>query len=287
MHFRSPGILLFVFVLTAVALAQPVGAQTTERDTAFHPYHINYWVTGGILAGGLAAEKIGIAWITGKTILSNAELQAVTKDNINGIDHWALQQDLSTMKYYVDLSDKVLTGIILLPALTMLDGKIRRDWLDILLLYAETILLTNNMYLYAPFGPTFQNKYRPVVYYDELGDEEIRTRGSNRSSMYSGHVASGASASFITAKIFCDYHPELGNNKYFVYAAASIPPLILSYMRLRALSHFPSDIAVGFGVGMLCGILIPEFHRVSGERTSVGVYSSFEGTGLRVQWRPY
>jgi membrane-associated phospholipid phosphatase len=275
-----------IFSLAVIGPVNPVYSQSPVRDTTFHPYHVNYWVTGGILIAGFAAEKNGVHWISEKTNLTNAEFQTLDRIDFAAIDRWALELDLSSMSYYVQLSDNVLMGIVILPALTMLDHNIRQDWLDVLLMYSETILITNNLYLYSPFGPTFVNRFRPVVYYDALGDSEVRTRGSNRNSFYSGHVASAASASFFTAKVFCDYHPELGWKKYLVYGAAAIPPLILSYIRLRALSHFPSDLLVGFGVGALCGILIPEIHRIGIENTSLGLYSSSEGTGIRLKWQP-
>ena len=264
---------------------KPIYPQSIETDSSFHPYHVNYWVTGGIIIGGLTLEKIGVPWISDKSPITNAELLALDRNNFTAIDRWALEQDPSNMNHYVNLSDNVLTGIVLLPALTMLDNKIRQDWLNVLLMYCETIIITNNTYLYSPLGPTFQNRLRPVVYYDELGDSEVRTRGANRNSFYSGHVASATAASFFTAKVFCDYHPELGWEKYLVYGAAAVPPIILSYIRIRALAHFPSDLLVGFGVGALFGILIPEFHSIKTENISLGLYSSFEGTGISLKWQ--
>ena len=276
---------IIIFLFIAICLMKPIYPQSPERDTTLHPYHVNYWVTGGVLIVGLVAEKIGVPWISSKSPVTSAELQALDRNNFTAMDRWALNLDPSNMDYYVNLSDNVLTGIVLLPALTMLDGNIRQDWLNVLLMYCETIIITNNAYLYTPLGPTFQNRLRPVVYYDELLESEVRTRGANRNSFYSGHVASATAASFFTAKVFCDYHPELGWEKYLVYGAATIPPLILSYFRIRALAHFPSDLLVGFGVGALFGILIPEIHRIKNENISLGLYSSFEGTGISLRWQ--
>ena len=278
-------IMLFVLSFLISSLMNPIYSQSSEKDSTFHPYHVNYWITGGIIVAGVAAEKIGIPWID-KSSITIAELHSLNRDDINVIDRWALKFDPSKMEDYVTLSDHVLAGIALLPVLTMIDSNIRKDWLDILMMYLETVTISNNLYLYTPFGPTFQNRLRPVVYYDQLGESEIRTRGANRNSFYSGHVASAATASFFTAKVFCDYHPELGWKKYLVYGAASIPPLIMSYLRLRSLAHFPSDILVGLGVGALCGIMIPEFHRVQSEKIALGIYSSAEGVGLSLNWKP-
>ena len=60
----------------------------------------------------------------------------------------------------------------------------------------------------------------------------------------------------------------------------------MSYFRLRALAHFPTDLMVGFGVGALCGILVPEFHRFQDNNISLGLFSSSEATGLAIKWQP-
>ena len=177
-------------------------------------------------------------------------------------------------------------GAIVFPLLTLLDHNIRQDWLDVALMYAETQIIVNSIYIYSPLGPAFQNRLRPVVYYDALANSNVRTQGTTRNSFYSGHTASAASASFFAAKIFCDYHPDLGWKKYLIYSAAAIPPLIAGYLRIRALTHFPSDVLVGFGIGALCGILVPEIHRIKIENVSLGLYPSVEGIGLCMKWQP-
>jgi len=96
-----------------------------------------------------------------------------------------------------------------------------------------------------------------------------RTIGTDRSSLYSGHVAASAAASFFAAKVYCDYHPELGCNKYLIYGAAAIPPL--SWVcQIESTRTFSTDILVGLGVGASCGILIPEFHRIQDRNISLG-----------------
>ena len=275
------------FSLAVIGMVNPMYSQSSVRDTTFHPYHVNYWVTGGIIVVGIPATLIGAPLITNKSKLTIAELQTLNRNDLNPIDRWALDLDPSKMSYYANLSDITLTGFILLPALNLFDHTIRQDWLDIALMYAETQIIVNNIYLYAPFGPLFQNRYRPAVYYDELGTSGARTTSWNRSSFYSGHAASAAAASFFTVKVYCDYHPELiGWNKYLLYGAAAIPPLIEGYLRMKALDHFPSDVLVGFGVGALCGIVIPELHRIKIENVSMALYSSYEGTGISLKWQP-
>lgn len=276
---------LVILSVAVMALVNPAYSQFAESDSSFHPYHVNYWVTGGNIIGGAVLEVIGAPLATAKSQITIGELDNLDRNDFTFIDSWALKFDPSQRAHYETLSTQLEVVGALLPALTLLDKNIRRDWVDILLMYAQAQAITNNLYLFAPFGATFINRYRPDTYYDAVPVAE-RLSGHNRSSFYSGHTAAIAEASFFTAKIFCDYHPELGANKYLIYGAAAIPPLIMSYFRLRALQHFPTDLITGFGVGAVCGILIPELHRVQDKNISLGLYSSFEGTGLAVKWQP-
>lgn len=276
-----------IFSFALFSLVKPIYPQSSVSDSSFHPYHVNYWVTGGIIIGGLTLEKIGVPWISNKSSITIAELQNLNRNDISPIDRWALNLDPSQKDYYDKLSTQLASLCPFLPVLTMLDRNIRQDWLDVLLMYLQTQAITNNFYLYSPFGATFQNRLRPVVYYNALGDSsDVRRDSNNRNSLYSGHVASVAAASFFTAKIFCDYHPELGWKKYFIYGAAAIPPLLMSYFRIGALMHFPTDVLVGLGVGAFFGILIPELHRIQDKNLLLGVYSSSEATGVAIKWQP-
>jgi membrane-associated phospholipid phosphatase len=122
-----------------------------------------------------------------------------------------------------------------------------------------------------------------VVYYNEIAVED-KNIGYNRSSFYSGHVASVTYTSFFMAKVYSDYHPEIGANKYLLYAAALVPSAAMGYMRVKALDHFPSDCMVGFMLGATVGIAVPEFHKFHNKDISIGMFSSPEGTGLTLRW---
>jgi membrane-associated phospholipid phosphatase len=278
----------FIILAFSICLVEQVYPQSSASDSSFHPYHVNYWATGSIIAGGLVLEEIGVGWISHKSPISIGELQNLDRNDISPFDSWALRFDPSKRDTYNRLSSQMATVSAFLPVVAVVDHNIRKDWLDILLLYLQTQAVTNNLYLYSPFGATFQNRLRPIVYYPYSAsvDTAARTAANNRNSLYSGHVADVAEASFFTAKLFCDYHPELGCNKYLVYGAATVPPLIMAYFRLGALAHFPTDILVGFGVGALCGILVPELHRVQDKNLSFGLYSSPGATGITMKWQP-
>lgn len=259
--------------------------QSEAKDSTFHPYHINYWVTGSILTVGATTNLLGISKILNKPEVTLTEIEALNKGIINNLEQWAIEQDPVSREAFANYSDVTLISSIPLPGLLLFDKNIRRDKYDLLLMYLETMSITTNIFEWSFLGPTFQNRLRPVTYYNQLTYEEKKS-GNNRNSFYSGHVASVAASTFFMAKVYSDYNPNIGNNKYFLYAAAAIPPLVLGYFRIKALKHFPSDVMVGIAIGALCGIIIPELHRIQSEKVFLGMYSSIEGMGLSLKWKP-
>lgn len=259
--------------------------ESEPKDKSFHPYHVNYWVTVPIIGVGLTTNYLGIPLILHKDEITLTEIDNLNKNVLNGFDKWALDQDPSQRTTYENYSDITIASAVLLPALLLFDKQIRNDWGDILLMYMETMSITPNMYEWSFLGPTFQNRFRPMTYYSQLS-YEVKKDGNNRNSFYSGHVATVAASTFFMAKVYSDYNPVIGNNKYLLYGAATIPPLILGYFRIKALKHFPSDVMVGLAVGALCGILIPEFHRFEENNVQLGFFSSPETTGINIAWHP-
>ncbi len=274
-----------VLALFGICLAQQVYPQSSASDSSFHPYHVNRWVTGTILGIGLTTNYLGVARVFQKQALSPSEIQALNKGIVNSFDRWALEQDPTKVNAYSHYSDYAVVSTVVLPVFLLLDKQIRQDWYDMLLMYVETMSITPNIYEWSPLGVTFQNRVRPVAYYDQLTNDE-RTIGENRNSFYSNHVAVVSASTFFMAKVYSDYNPDIGDNKYLLYGAATIPPLILGYFRVKGLRHFPSDVIVGMGVGALCGIVIPELHRVQYKNISLGLYSSSEATGIAIKWQP-
>jgi membrane-associated phospholipid phosphatase len=273
-----------ILVFFGIWFAQPAYPQSAS-DSSFHPYRVHYWVTGPIIGVGLTTNYLGVARIFQKPELSPSEIQALNKRTINGIDSWALRQDPSKKDAFANTSDYVLASSVVLPVFLVFDKQIRKDWLDVLLMYVETMSITPNIYEWSPLGPAFQNKIRPIAYYDQLTYDQ-RKSANNRNSFYSGHTAVVAASSFFMAKVYIDYNPGIGNNKFLLYGAATIPPLIEGYFRVKAAAHFPSDVMVGIGVGALCGIVIPELHRFHDKNISLGLYSSPAATGIAITWQP-
>jgi hypothetical protein len=247
-------------------------------------YHVSYVSGSIIIAGGLASDYPAIGRIKGKEDITPAEITALNPGILNQLDQWGLHQSTSNYLLFSEISDySQIPMFTVVPALLGFNKKIRKDWLDLLFMYCEGHVITFTLYNYSWFGPTFQDRYRPITYYTNLPMSD-RTSGNNRNSAYSGHTASVAYTSFFMAKVYCDYHPDMGGDKYLIYTAALLPPLAMGYLRIRALAHFPSDVLVGLSLGAAVGVILPQVHKFKCRGITLGLLSMPGATGLDVCW---
>ncbi len=277
-------IIIFIIFFQASLLAQNRDSieDAMEDGHATHIYHVNGWVSAPIIViGGLGSVIVYYAKISNKPDITAAEIAGLNYHTF-GFDSWALNQTYPANRNAL-VTDALITQIVLAaaPLALFTDERIGHDWGKIVTMLLEANAISLSLYAMTPLGPLFQDKYRPIVYYDNPLNGS-RTTGWNRNSFYSGHTAAAAASTFFMAKVYSDYYPDA--NKFLLYAGASLPPLFLGYLRLKALEHFPSDILVGFGAGALCGVLIPEFHKIQNKDLSLGFYTSpTTGTGIAMQ----
>jgi membrane-associated phospholipid phosphatase len=151
-----------------------------------------------------------------------------------------------------------------------MDREIREDWADVLLLIIQNQAINGNLYAWS--GAAFINRTRPLPYNNEAPWDE-RTEARNRNSFFSGHTSMSASASFFAAKVYSDYHPELGNRKFLVFSLALVPAATTGFFRYKGLKHFPTDVITGLFVGASVGILVPHLHKRTGSNLTLVPYT--------------
>ena len=249
---------VFTFLLAWLVWGMgQVSGQSADDPTG---YDVNYWVTGSVIAGGGALMVIGQDKIRRKADFTEVELGILDPSAVPGIDRIALRQDISKYMDRREFSDFAITYGLFLPVFLGLDKEIRRDWLDVLMVYAEAQVAVAGFYAWAPLGPILIDRTRPIAYYTELPLEE-REWGGNRNSWYSGHTSTLATTTFFMAKAMLDYNPDLAGKEWLVYGLAALPPAYFGWKRVQALKHFPTDVIGGFVIGALGGVLIPELHK--------------------------
>jgi len=170
----------------------------------------------------------GMYLLLEKLTLNINEINSIDKYDIWAFDRRAVLQSYSHSRsdQARTISDIGLWTSYCLPGLLFIDSDFRNDWSDILLLYFEIQAINFNIYVWG--GPIFTKRIRPIVYYEKT-DWEYKSGNETTDSFFSGHVSMAAGASFFMAKVYSDYHPELGEKKYWLYTAALIPPAFVGY----------------------------------------------------------
>jgi hypothetical protein len=254
--------LLLLFSLCTCALAQKDMREPDFRDSVpqLQLYKTKPIIELPLTAVGFYFSQEKIKDFRDKAVLTGT-LPTLTNNDVPGIDRWALRQNPDRVVHNTKLSDGFLFSAQLVPFTLFAWKKYRTDWLDITTMYFEAQALQGIIYGYAPFGPSGSDRLRPRVYYDEVDDSD-RRGGNAQNSLFSGHVSTTATGWYFCAKIITDYNPDLtGGQKALIYGAATVPGVITAVLRIKALKHFPTDTAVGLGVGAFSGIMVPEFHR--------------------------
>ena len=253
---KKISILLLICLFIIESNAQ-VGIPEPEKV-----YKLNYKIEIPITGGMFALNFLGFAQLSKKPTLDSLRIITLNKDDIWAFDHIVFNQSQPAPSNIYTISDIGLYTSYLLPALLFFDDEIRESWLDITLLYFETQAINLNIYVWG--GPAFTERIRPIIYNE--GSWDYKLGNGTTDSFFSGHVSMAAGASFFMAKVYNDYHPELGNKKWLLYTGALIPPAIVGYCRYRGFMHFPTDILIGATVGATVGILGPHFHKIARKR---------------------
>lgn len=245
-------LILIAFLTLALSTAR---GQNEEREKV---YNYNYaWEIPATVAG-FTLNYFGLDYLKDKPRLDSMTIIGLDRNDIRKFDRQATYRDYENYESSQLISDIGMNVTLFLPALLALDDEIRKDWLDVLLIYLETQAIGANLYLWA--GPVTNDRIRPFVYNPGY-PWEMKVGSGAQDSFFSGHTSWTAGASFFMAKVYSDYHPELGNKKYWLFAAAAIPPAFVGYYRYRAGKHFPTDILTGFAIGAATGILVPHLHK--------------------------
>lgn len=252
------------FTLLLGLCLPPLTAQITPVDApGYDPATDEVYRVRPLLEGGTALLGLGLTTYQFQVINDKDPIlmtNGLDRNDIPGYDRWALPDNTDDKDRALAASDAVFFPSIALPFALFTSKKIRKDWLDITVLYTQAQAANGLLYAVSPLGPNFIDRNRPVAYYpEEVGNEIV---GGDQNSFFSGHVSTVSTATFFTAKVLSDYNPDwTGRQKALVYGLASLPPAYVAVERVRGLKHFPSDVAVGFGVGAAIGVLVPHVHK--------------------------
>lgn len=175
------------------------------------------------------------------------------------------------------VSDFTLYSAIALPIITVLvDPKLRSEGWDIALMGLSGYLLENSV---NQFFKIVAERPRPYIYQQAESIINQRISKNSLKSFFSGHASSAAYFSFFAAKVYADTHPE-SKIKPLVWGTAAFLSGATGYLRYRAGKHFYTDVIVGWIVGGLSGILVPQMHKNRNTVVSISPRKIAIGIGL-------
>lgn len=226
------------------------------------PYEVSWAVDGPLVGAGLGLNAVGLYLVQNKNGLTTEELANLSRDDIFFADRWvagnysAGADDLSYYPFY---------GSFAAPVVMMLTDKAQRSHAgQVSVMLIESMSLTGALFT---FSAGLINRPRPLVYNEDL-PIELRIEDGVQRSFFAGHTAATAAASFFTAKVWNDFHPDSPVTP-FVWAAAAAVPAWVGYLRHKAGKHFLTDNLIGYGIGALSGIIVPELHKKENDRFSL------------------
>lgn len=270
---------ILILILTTF-MFQVLRAQKKEPKLP-SVYKVNLKWEIPVAASFFIFQSYGFSWVNGKPTLTETEINNLDANDIWKFDRWATEQDASKTNQAHEISNYIMYGSVALPVLLAFDSKIRKDWLPLSVLYVETHAVNSGLYFLSAGSI---DRIRPFAYNPDVSLNDKMSSGT-KVSFFSGHTSTTAVSTFFMAKVFSDYHRELGNKKFWLFGAALIPPAIVGLYRIKAMRHFPTDVMMGLAMGATVGILVPHLHKIKNKESNFS-FIPFTGdvTGLKVKY---
>ena len=225
----------------------------TVHGQEYTPTYTTQYKTDLVLLGsGLGLTLLGNRIIDGAEKTTRADLEILNAQDVWSFDRGATS---NASKPAQAISDVLLFTSFTLPFLSLTSKLHRKEGSVLLIMAAETILLTNGI---TNISKGLTERFRPFNYNPEF-DEDVQLSAGSRLSFISGHTSQTAALTFLTARVLTDMSPQM-KHKGVVWASAIIIPAIVAYTRYEAGKHFPTDVIAGYAVGASIGYLIPSLH---------------------------
>jgi membrane-associated phospholipid phosphatase len=222
---------------------------------------------------GLGASLTG--WVLSTQAESYQGVLPLSPAQVNGLDRFATRR---WSPWWQSASDYSAILSVQSCVLAVASRPVRRELATIAVMGLET-----GLWLYGLGATTKALSLRPRPFmYGTLAPTDVQREKDARFSFFSLHTGMTAGASFFTAKVLHDLHPDARWRKW-VWTGAALAPLGVGVMRVLGGKHFPTDVVVGYALGVGVGLLVPELHRVRTRAAALEVYPSAGGLGLA--WR--
>jgi undecaprenyl-diphosphatase len=217
-----------------------------------------------ITAGAGFSGLLGLVLSTGEI----APTPPGPKSNLLGIDQIAVTQTLDhNAGTYSNIGLWTAIGY---AALDPVMSGLRDGWdagLVDAVLYAETLSLTESL---TDITKIAVRRPRPIDYINCPAGTTTCTSTDLELSFFSGHAATVAAVS-ATATYLAFVRSPHSPRPWITLGAGLLLTTFVSYERVRAGAHFPTDVIAGAMAGAAVGVLVPHLHRHQEEAPPVWV----------------
>lgn len=221
-------------------------AQQTANGYQFKKniFYISTPINASLLAFGLYQQAhIPIA--------TQPQIQLLHPSQINTFDRIATRQWSPKADR---VSDYLALSTTLLPLLFLSKEHTQKDFFKIANVSFQSFLLSQALCNTAKLS----KRNRPYLYNQNIPMSQ-KLEKENNLSFFSGHTTWASSMCFSTAFAYQAYYP---NTKYtpYIWTAAATLPALQGYLRVKAGKHYPTDVIVGYLVGLGSSFLMHQLH---------------------------
>lgn len=252
----------------------------TTQPTRVDMYRINNKLDLPITAVGIGGTLYGFHLRESKPNSDSAEVMNLDASTLSKINRKVTTYNSPEASM---VSDVLFAEGFVVPWFLFADKKVRSEAYDYSIMYLEAMGITGMGYAMAA---GLVDKYRPYAYNKDVEFERRRNKHSVN-SFYAGHVAVTAAGTFFAARVYNDLHPD-SKFRYVMWGVAGASTAAQCYARYKGGYHFPSDIAIGAGLGTAAGLLVPIIHKREKEGSALTLdpwFGEVQGITLRYTFR--
>ncbi|MEM8907736.1 MAG: phosphatase PAP2 family protein, partial [Bacteroidota bacterium] len=184
--------------------------------------------------------------------LTKEKAELLRPTDVWAVDRWAVKNYPTGAKARKG-SDWLLYSSFAWPMVMLASDRGRDDIGAMGTFYLQTLLINSAL---TNLAKSLAKRPRPLAY-NEFVATNLKLEKGVRTSFFSGHTSTTAAMTFLTAKMYADFHPD-SDLKPVVWASAALIPAATGFLRMRGGKHFLTDVLTGLVVGSAVGCLVPD-----------------------------
>lgn len=187
------------------------------------------------------------------TPLDQSQIGRLDKNQIWKFDRIACNYWSPTAKH---ISDGLGGASVLLPLLFLSNQNTKKDFVAIANVSLKSLALAQALANVSKLGL----RNRPFLYNPNAPMSE-KLKSDARMSFFSAHTVTVSSSCFSFAFAYNTYFPD-SKAKPFIIGSACLLPTVEGFLRVRAGKHYPTDVIVGYLVGLGSAYLMHRLYLV-------------------------